>query len=130
MAFITAGDPDHVVEPIDLTAVDVSTIHPGLTKEDCLKAMHLVRRDGRVEVGYDAVMTLLAWTPPSKPFALVRFVPGISLVGRRVYNRIASTRPRDAICTDEVCGIHPPAGRPSGSGSDRPASAQPGKVVR
>ena len=128
MAFITAGDPDHVVEPIDLTAVDVTTVHPGLTKDACLKAMHLVRRDGRVEVGYDAVMTLLAWTPLSKPFALVRFVPGISPIGRRVYNWIASTRPRDVLCTDEVCGIHPPAGRPSGA--DRPASAQPGKVVR
>ncbi len=128
MAFITAGDPDHVVEPIDLTAVDVATIHPGLTKEECLKAMHLVRRDGRVEVGYDAVMTLLAWTPLSKPFALVRFLPGVSLVGRRVYNKIASSRPRDVVCTDEVCGIHPPAGRPSGE--KRPASAQPGKVVR
>jgi predicted DCC family thiol-disulfide oxidoreductase YuxK len=128
MAFITAGDPDHVVEPIDLTAMDVATIHPGLTKDECLKAMHLVRRDGRVQVGYDAVMTLLAWTPLSKPIALVRFVPGISIVGRRVYNWIASTRPRDAICNDEVCGIHPPAVRPPGE--KRPASAQPGKVVR
>ena len=128
MAFITAGDPDHVVEPIDLTAVDVAKVHPGLTKEECLKAMHLVRRDGKVEVGYDAVMTLLAWTPLSKPFALVRFLPGVSLVGRRVYNWVASTRPRDVVCTDEVCGIHPPAGRPSGEA--RPASTQPGKVVR
>ena len=31
MALITAADPDHVVEPVDLTAVDVRTIHPGLT---------------------------------------------------------------------------------------------------
>ncbi len=128
MAFIMAGDPDHVVEPIDLTAVDVAKVHPSLTKDECLKAMHLVRRDGRVEVGYDAVMTLLAWTPLSKPFALVRFVPGVSLVGRRVYNKIASTRPRDFVCTDEVCGIHPPVGRPSGEA--RPTSAQPGKVTR
>ena len=122
MAFITAGDPDHVVEPIDLTAVDVATIHPGLTREACMKAMHLVRRDGRVEVGYQAVMTLLAWTPLSKPLALVRFVPGVSLIGRRVYNWIASTRPRDGECTDEVCGIHPP--------KVRQAPTQSGKVVR
>jgi predicted DCC family thiol-disulfide oxidoreductase YuxK len=128
MALIKAGDPDRVIEPIDLTAVDVATIHPGLTREECLKAMHLVRRDGRVEVGYDAVMTLLAWTPLSKPFALVRFLPGISAIGRRVYDKIASTRPRDGQCTDEVCGIHPPGARPSGD--QRPAPAQSGKVVR
>ncbi|MGE3818319.1 MAG: HTTM domain-containing protein, partial [Isosphaeraceae bacterium] len=31
MAFITAADPDRLIEPIDLTAVDVKTIHPSLT---------------------------------------------------------------------------------------------------
>jgi predicted DCC family thiol-disulfide oxidoreductase YuxK len=128
MAFITAGDPDRVIEPVDLTAVDVTTIHPGLTREACLEAMHLVRADGRVEAGYEAVMTLLAWTPLTKPFALVRFVPGVSFVGRRVYAWVASTRPRDGECTVEVCGIHPPAGK--GSSRGRPAPAQPGKVVR
>jgi len=108
MAFIKAGDPDRVIEPIDLTAVDVASIHHGLTREECLRAMHLVRRDGRVEVGYDAVMTLLAWTPLSSPFALARHLPGVSSIGRRVYDRIAASRPRDVVCTDEVCGIHPP----------------------
>lgn len=128
MAFITAGDPDQVIDPIDLTSVDVATIHPALTKEACLRAMHLVRRDGKVESGYEAVMTLLAWTPATKSFALVRFVPGVSLVGRRVYNWVASTRLRDGECTDETCGLHPPA--PKGSGEKRQASPQPGKVAR
>ena len=128
MAFLTAGDPDRVIEPIDLTAVEVSAVHPGLTREECLQAMHLVRRDGRVEVGYDAVMTLLAWTPLTAPMALVRHLPGVSRIGRRVYNRIAASRPRDVACTDEVCGLHPPAARPSGQ--QRPTSTQSGKAPR
>jgi predicted DCC family thiol-disulfide oxidoreductase YuxK len=128
MAFITAGDPDRMIEPLDLTAVEVSTVHPSLTKEGCLKSMHLVRSDGKVEAGYDAVMTLLAWIPLSKPFAMVRFVPGVSLIGRRVYDWIASTRPRDVPCTDEVCGIHPPSG--PAKGEKRPTSSTTGKVVR
>jgi predicted DCC family thiol-disulfide oxidoreductase YuxK len=128
MAFITAGDPARVIEPIDLTAVDVSTIHPKLTKDACMKSMHLVRADGKVEAGYDAVMTLLAWIPPSKLFALVRFVPGVSLIGRRVYDWIASTRPRDVLCTDEVCGIHPPGG--PAKGEKRPTPSPTGKAVR
>src|SRR6185312_6784341 len=33
MALIGAADPDHVIEPVDLTAVDVSAVHPSLTKE-------------------------------------------------------------------------------------------------
>jgi predicted DCC family thiol-disulfide oxidoreductase YuxK len=107
MAFITAGDPDRLIEPVDLTAVDVTKVHPSLTKEACLRAMHLVRADGRVESGYDAVMTILGWTPLFWPASLVRYVPGVSWVGRRVYQKIAESRPRDAICNDEVCGLHP-----------------------
>jgi len=122
MAFLTAGDPDHVIEPIDLTAVDVATVHHGLSREECLKAMHLVRRDGRVEVGYDAVMTLLAWTPAASPLALARHLPGVSWIGRRAYDRIAASRPRDVACADEVCGIHPP---PSGEKKARAAGSAP-----
>jgi predicted DCC family thiol-disulfide oxidoreductase YuxK len=108
MALLTAADPDRALEPVDLTAVDVAKVHPALTKEACLRAMHVVRADGRVESGYDAVMTILGWMPPFWPASLVRHVPGISAVGRRVYQAIADARPRDAVCNDEVCGLHPP----------------------
>ena len=123
MAWISANDPDRVIEPIDLTAVDVATIHPGLTREECLRAMHVVRRDGVVEVGYEAVMRIVGWTPLGFAPASVRYVPGVSWIGRRIYNRIAATRPRDGSCTDEVCGLHPPEAR-------RPTSAPTGKVAR
>lgn len=123
MAFLTAGDPDRVIEPVDLTAVDVTKVHPTLTKDACLRSMHLVRADGKVVAGYDAVMTLLAWTPLFWPASLVRHVPGVSRLGRRVYQRIADTRPRDAICNDEVCGLHPPTSprAPEGATAGRTA---------
>ncbi len=130
MAFITAGDPDRVIEPIDLNSVDLATVHPGLTRDACLKAMHLVRRDGRVEVGYEAAMTLLAWTPASAPFSMVRYVPGVSAVGRRVYNRIASTRPRDGECTDEACGIHPPVKTLAGTKGAAASAETTGRAAR
>lgn len=108
MALFTAGDPDRLIEPVDLTAVDVAKVHPGLTREACLRAMHLVHAGGKVESGYDAVMTVLSWTPPFWPASLVRYLPGVSPVGRRVYNRIAASRARD-VCNDDVCGLHPTA---------------------
>ncbi len=109
MAFLKAGDPDRLLDPVDLTAVDVATIHPSLTKDACLKSMHLVRSDGRVEVGYDAIMTILGWTPLFWPASLVRHLPGVSWVGRRVYQAIADSRPRDFVCNDDTCGLHPAA---------------------
>ena len=108
MALVSAADPDHVVEPVDLTAVNPASIHPSLTKTACLRSMHLVRTDGRVVAGYDAVRTLLAWHPLCWPLSLVGSLPGVAGVGRRVYDSLATTRPRDAACTDETCGIHPP----------------------
>jgi predicted DCC family thiol-disulfide oxidoreductase YuxK len=106
MAALTALDPDHVLEPVDLTVVDVTKEHPSLTKEACMRAMHVVRSDGKVVAGYDAVMTLLRWLPLTWLPSLVGRVPGMTWLGRRVYNRIAASRFRDVPCTDEVCGIH------------------------
>lgn len=109
MALLTAGDPDHLIEPVDLTAVDVTTIHPSLTKEACLRAMHVVRADGRIAAGYRAVVLLGRWIPLFSPAALVGSLPILSQVGDRVYNKIAASRPRDFLCNDDVCGIHPGA---------------------
>jgi predicted DCC family thiol-disulfide oxidoreductase YuxK len=109
MALLLAADPDRVVEPIDLTAVDVKSVHPKLTKEACLKAMHLVRSDGRILVGYDAVAALARWLPLAWPLGVVGSMPGVTWLGHRVYNHIAATRARDVPCTDEVCGLHPRA---------------------
>ena len=46
MALVTAADPDHVLEPIDLTAVDVQTLHPALTKQACMDSMHVISNQG------------------------------------------------------------------------------------
>lgn len=108
MAFLCSADPDHLIEPIDLNAADVSALDKRISKEAALKAMHIIDRKGNVSAGYDAVMALLSWIPAGRPLALIRYIPGVSWVGRRVYNTIASSRPRDVPCTDDVCGIHPP----------------------
>jgi predicted DCC family thiol-disulfide oxidoreductase YuxK len=127
MALATAADPDRVVEPIDLTAVDVKTIHPGLTHENCMKAMHVVSRSGRVDAGYDAVVRLASRLPLFRPLALVGALPGVVHLGRIVYDRIASSRSRDAACTDDVCGLHPPASTVGASSAARDAAAAEGR---
>jgi predicted DCC family thiol-disulfide oxidoreductase YuxK len=108
MALATAADPDRVLAPIDLTVVDVQTIAEPLTAADCLRAMHVVDRSGRVTVGFDGVRTLASWIPLFWPLALLFWLPGVSWAGRRLYNRIASRRARDSFCNDDVCGIPPP----------------------
>lgn len=123
MALVAAADPDRLVEPVDLTAVDVSTVHPSLTREACLTAMHLVRADGRVLAGYDALVTLSRWLPLFWPAALVGSIPGVSWAGRRVYAAVAASRPRDVPCTDDVCGLH----GPTRAANSAPTSAAEGR---
>jgi predicted DCC family thiol-disulfide oxidoreductase YuxK len=105
VALIVAADPERVVEPIDLTAIDVKTIHPDLKAEECMRAMHLVRRDGRIDFGYDAVVRLGRWLPLFWPLGLLGSTPGVAPLGRRIYNRIAASRPRESPCTDETCAL-------------------------
>jgi predicted DCC family thiol-disulfide oxidoreductase YuxK len=114
MALLSAADPDHVVEPVDLTAVNVASIHPSLTREACLKAMHVVDRKGRVAAGFDAMAVLARALPLFWPLGFLAAVPGVALVGRRVYQRIADARPRDVPCTDDVCTL--PAHREKAKG--------------
>jgi predicted DCC family thiol-disulfide oxidoreductase YuxK len=106
MALVTAADSGDVVEPIDLTAVDVPSVHPQLTKEACMRSMHAVSASGRVTAGFDAVRSICAYLPLFWPFATIAHIPGIASIGRSVYNHIAATRPRDVPCTDETCEIH------------------------
>jgi predicted DCC family thiol-disulfide oxidoreductase YuxK len=106
VALILSADPDQVVRPIDLTTVDVRTIHAELTPENCMRSMHIVTRQGVVKSGFDAVRGLGALLPLFWLPAVIGKIPGIASAGRVVYNRLAATRPRDVPCTDEVCGIH------------------------
>jgi predicted DCC family thiol-disulfide oxidoreductase YuxK len=106
VALITAGDPDHVVEPVDLTVVDVRSIHPSLTPANCMRSMHAVSYAGRVTAGFDAVRAVAARLPLFWLPAALAYLPGVAWAGRRVYNGVAATRPRDVSCTDDVCGIH------------------------
>jgi predicted DCC family thiol-disulfide oxidoreductase YuxK len=105
IALVAAADPDHVIEPIDLTAVDVASVDPRLTPEACMKAMHVVWPEGAISVGFDAVRGLAGRLPLFWPLALVGHLPGVAWAGRRIYDRIAAARPRDLPCDDAACGV-------------------------
>ena len=106
MALITAADPDHVVEPVDLTAVELSKVHASLVRDDCMRSMHAVSDTGRITAGFDAVRAVASRLPLFWPLALIGYLPGVAWAGRRVYNWVAANRSRDVACTDQVCGIH------------------------
>jgi predicted DCC family thiol-disulfide oxidoreductase YuxK len=126
VALLLAADPDHVVATADLNRVDVKSIHPSLTPEACTAAMHLVSRDGsRVWQGFDALARLASWLPLFWPLGLLARVPGVAIVGRRVYNHLAARRRRETPCTDDACSIDPPPAPSGRARDDRVGGRQP-----
>ncbi|QEH32499.1 hypothetical protein OJF2_09760 [Aquisphaera giovannonii] len=129
MAGLTAADPDRVLEPIDLNAVEPSSVHPSLTKDACMASMHAVRPSGRVYAGFDAMRAIAGCLPIAWPLAAIGRLPGVAVVGRKVYNRIAASRPRDVPCTDEACAL-PGRGQSALSGERDRDPREPSRPAR
>ena len=73
---------------------------PGITDEACMAAMQLVLPDGNVLAGADAVPELLRRVPRWRWVASLFTLPGMRLLARVVYARIASTRMRVSCAPD------------------------------
>jgi predicted DCC family thiol-disulfide oxidoreductase YuxK len=109
MALLTAADPDRVLDPVDLTAVDLGAVDPRLSREACMRAMHVLSRTGELKAGFDAVTMIGRRLPLFRPLAILGSLPGVASLGRIGYDRIAASRPRDLPCTDEACAFPPPS---------------------
>jgi predicted DCC family thiol-disulfide oxidoreductase YuxK len=93
-----------------LEFADLTTTPPDQLPVDPLLAMRgmpMRTRDGRTLVGFPAVRRALLQTPVGFLPALLLYLPGVSHLGRRVYNSIAASRARD------VCDVTKPSNNPS-----------------
>jgi predicted DCC family thiol-disulfide oxidoreductase YuxK len=64
--------------------------------EDAMKGMPMRTRAGRVLVGFPAMRRALLQTPLGALPGAILYLPGVSTIGRLVYNWVAAHRPRDA----------------------------------
>jgi predicted DCC family thiol-disulfide oxidoreductase YuxK len=92
-----------------------NAVAPGLSRERALAAMHVRdRRSGRITSGYDACARLARVLPPLWVLVPFTYIPGVAVIGRRIYRFIADSRTRDGRCTDDICS-------PAAAPSERPA---------
>lgn len=65
---------------------------PKLDFEACMRDMHVVREDGRIERGYDGYR-MLAWIlPPLWPILPFLYLPPVRSLGWKIYRRVADNR--------------------------------------
>ena len=89
----------------------VAARYPAMSQTECLRSMYSVDDRGQATDGFDAYRQLAYAIPLAWPIVPLLYVPGVPLVGRRVYRYVAEHR------FDAGCGI------------DRPVSlSEPGRV--
>lgn len=75
---------------------------PDLSEEELDKSMHIRLPNGTYQKGFDAFRAMAWHLPPLWPAVPLLYVPGVPLIGRRIYAKIAASRKK---CDHEGCRI-------------------------
>ncbi len=97
-----------IFKKIDCITVQGNAMEDPLLKKysenELLINIHGVTKKGKVFVGYDAYIELLKKLFFTYPVALLMMLPGVSLIGKKLYRHIAGNRLNQR-CTEESCII-------------------------
>lgn len=108
MRQLAARDTRHVLQLVDLHGVNLTQLHPALTREACLQELHAVTPAGAVLRGFDAFRHIWGQLPSTRWAAWLLYLPGAALIGRPVYRWVANRRLRlGSPCANGTCTIHP-----------------------
>lgn len=77
----------------DMTSIPAEELP--VPADAAMAGMPMRTKDGRALVGFPAVRRAALQTPPGALVAWALYIPGVSHLGRAVYNRIARNRARD-----------------------------------
>ena len=71
---------------------EVHTAFPQLDQAACIRDMHSIEANGRIDAGY-ASYQRIAWRLPLLwPFAWLLYLPPVPQIGRRIYRHVADGR--------------------------------------
>jgi len=83
-------------------AAERTKVAPDLQFKDLDRVMHVRFSKARTEKGFDAFRALSWHLPALWPLAPLLHVPGVPLIGRRIYAAVAESRKK---CTHESCAL-------------------------
>jgi predicted DCC family thiol-disulfide oxidoreductase YuxK len=104
MTFVEYWDWFHRLKYIDIRSASPEIVEAAGGTIDIVGAeMLAVRPDGVTRKGFFAWRDVLFRLPVFWPFLLILWIPGMSLLGPKVYRRTAATRARFGSCQSGVC---------------------------
>lgn len=90
----------------------VSQRYPNLDFEQAMGQIHAMTEDGQMYGGFYGMRRILRELPLGFPLWLLLQMPGMSLLGKRVYGLVARNRYRinkmfgAPVCEDGTCKVH------------------------
>lgn len=102
-AMVRAADALHWIVVAD--ARDAPALPPGVDPAAALDEMHVVLPSGRVLAGFDAYRRIALMLPVLWTVAPLLYLPGVAVLGRRLYRRVATSRLPVLHCTSASCSI-------------------------
>src|SRR5688572_27387900 len=99
-----------VCHPIDPQTL--ASIHKDLRIEDCLRELHVVKPNGEIVVGWDAVATLARLFPATWIIGALGVVPGLRGLFAAFYRVVARNRYALSKCRGGACHVDPARGFP------------------
>lgn len=101
------------VEFADFQKPGVRARFPGLTHDECMKAMQVIAPDGRVFAGFEGGVRVLTTIRFVGWLAYAYYLPGLRWLCDRVYALIAARRYRimgkeiaQGACEEGTCAVH------------------------
>ena len=101
------------VEVVNFQEAGALDRFPGITHDDCMKAMHLIEPNGRVSKGPEAIVRTLATRPMFRWLPAIYYLPGLRSFLHCLYTLVASNRYRiwgktkpSAECIEGTCNLH------------------------
>ncbi|MEW4570550.1 DCC1-like thiol-disulfide oxidoreductase family protein [Tautonia sp. JC769] len=110
VAMGSAADPGRMVDWIDVTTMDVKTVHPGLDERASLESVHSVGPGDRIRSGFETVVAVARRVPLVWPLGLLGGLPGVSSVGQALYEMVSARRRRDPAWDKRPKGPDPQKG--------------------
>lgn len=94
-AVAAASDPSKTVEWLDVTGIDVKTIHESLDQDKAIESIYAVGPGDRVRSGFATVVAVARRVPILWPLGLIGGLPGINAAGQAAYEFVSKHRSRD-----------------------------------
>lgn len=91
--------------PVPIEEADLAALHPALAIEDCLRELHVVRKDGSVLRGWTAVAWLARRSWYTWPLGALGSLPPFRWLGSLLYRWVAANRYLISKCRGGACRV-------------------------